>query len=78
METKLKNNLAHLRIAISRTNTIIAANNEDAIERHLSGLKELIAETDRAKRECEAVKVAAEEDIEADQPVEFRNRIENN
>ena len=61
METKLKNNLAHLQIALSRTNAIILANNEDAIERHLSGLKEHIAETERARKECEAEKIAAED-----------------
>ena len=54
METKLKNNLPHVRIAISRMNSSIDANKAHAIERHLSGLKEHIAETGCARRECEA------------------------
>ena len=49
---------------MSRTESIIAQQNEVAIERHLSAIKTLSMEADNLKRAVEEQKLAVKEDLE--------------
>jgi len=56
--------LEQLKLAVSRTESIIAQQNEVAIERHLSAIKTLSMEADNLKRAVEEQKLAAKVDLE--------------
>ena len=60
----LTTKLEQLKLAVSRTESIIAQQNEVAIERHLSAIKTLSMEADNLKRAVEEKKLAAKEDLE--------------
>ena len=60
LETKLE----QLKLAVTRTDSIIALNNEVAIERHLNAIKALTMEVDSLKRAVEEQKIAAKDDPE--------------
>ena len=57
----LTTKLEQLKLAVSRTESIIAQQNEVAIERHLSAIKTLSMEADNLKRAVEGVKEDLEE-----------------
>ena len=60
----LTTKLEQLKLAVSRTESIIAQQNEVAIERHLSAVKTLSMEADNLKRAVEEQKLAEKEDLE--------------
>lgn len=60
----LTTKLEQLKLAVSRTESIIAQQNEVAIERHLSAIKTLSMEADNLKRAVEEQKLTAKEDVE--------------
>ena len=60
LETKLE----QLKLAVTRTDSIIALSNEVAIERHLNAIKALTTEADSLKRAVEEQKIAAKDDPE--------------
>ena len=60
----LTTKLEQLKLAVSRTESIIAQQNEVAIERHLSAIKTLSMEADNLKRAVEEQKLAAKVDLE--------------
>ena len=60
LETKLE----QLKLAVTRTDSIIALNNEVAMERHLNAIKALTMEADSIKRAVEEQKIAAKDDPE--------------
>ena len=57
LETKLE----QLKLAVTRTDSIIALNNEVAMERHLNAIKALTMEADSLKRAVEEQKIAAKD-----------------
>ena len=59
----LTTKLEQLKLAVSRTESIIVQQNEVAIERHLSTIKTLFMEADNLKRAVEEQKIAAKEDL---------------
>ena len=60
LETKLE----QLKLAVTRTDSIISLNNEVAMERHLNAIKALTMEADSLKRAVEEQKIAAKDDPE--------------
>lgn len=56
--------LEQLKLAVSSAESIIAQNNEVAIERHLSAIKALTIEADNLKRAVEEQQIGAKEDQE--------------
>ena len=61
---ELTTKLEQLKLAVSRTESIIAQQNEVAIERHLSAIKTLSMEADNLKRAVKEQTLAAKEDLE--------------
>ena len=61
----LETKMAQLRLAIKRSEDVQNSQNEDAIERHGTIIKSIIAECMNAKINQEATKIAAKEDPEA-------------
>ena len=57
LETKLE----QLKLAVTRTDSIIALNNEVAMERHLNAIKALTMKADSLKRAVEEQKIAAKD-----------------
>ena len=57
LETKLD----QLKLAVTRTDSIIALNNEVAMERHLNAIKALTMEADSLKRAVKEQKIAAKD-----------------
>ena len=55
----LATKLEQLKLAVTRTDSIIALNNEVAMERHLNAIKALTMEADSLKRAVEEQKLAA-------------------
>ena len=55
----LTTKLEQLKLAVSRTESIIAQQKEEAIERHLSAMKTLSMEAENLKRAVEEQKLAA-------------------
>ena len=60
LETKLE----QLKLAVMRTDSIIALNNEVVMERHLNAIKALTREDDSFKRAVEEQKFTAKDDPE--------------
>ena len=57
LDTKLK----QLKLAMNRTESIVAQRNLGAVEQHLSALKVLTTEANQCKRVVEESKIAAKE-----------------
>ena len=62
-EESLDIKFTQLKMTIGKTNTVLEAENPEAIERHLSSLRSLTTEINRMRLELEATKIGKKEEI---------------
>lgn len=62
-QAKLETKLTQLSIHANRTEDVLQSKTPEAIERHLGALRTTISEADNFKRELEALKIDAKQDL---------------
>ena len=62
-KTKLDVKLTQLKLAVEKTESVLGKANQEAIERHLKGLKVLTDEVEESKRTVEGLKIEAKVEV---------------